>query len=72
MSNLCLILSMYCFPDGEFLKRINNILNGSRQNSAYTMTEVVDFFVEVRLQLVIINKSLNRKIYRSFFNPDGN
>jgi hypothetical protein len=40
----------------------------------YTITEVVGFFVKVpllRLQLVIITKSLNKKIHRSFLNPDG-
>jgi hypothetical protein len=38
------------------------------------MTDVGGFFVKVplrRLQLVIIIKSLNKKIHRSFFNPDG-
>lgn len=38
------------------------------------MTEVAGFLVNVpllRLQLVIISKSLNKNIYRSFFNPDG-
>jgi hypothetical protein len=45
-----------------------------KQNRTYTITEVVGFFVKVpllRLQLVIITKSLNKKIHRSFFNPDG-
>ena len=39
------------------------------------MTEDVGFLVRVplrRLQLVIITKSLNKKMQRSFFNPDAN
>jgi hypothetical protein len=70
--NLCLALSIYCFPDGEFL--YEKILLNKNIKKTYTITEVVGFFVKVpllRLQLVIITKSLNKKIHRSFLNPDG-
>ncbi len=73
--NLCLALSIYCFPDGEFLHEKKFFLNkNTKKTQTYTITEVVGFFVKVplrRLQLVIITKSLNKKIHRSFFNPDG-
>lgn len=71
--NLCFALSIYCLPDGEFLKQSKNPFQCNRNAPSYTITAVGGFFVNVavlRLQLVIITRSLKRKIHRSFFIPD--
>ena len=67
---------MYCFPEGEFLQKDKEKFACSVRAFPFTyiITEDVGFFVNVpllRLQLVIIIKSLNKKIHRSFFKPDG-